>query len=109
MSEQDEIGSNFVMVLGLCRVTPAEYEAQWNGVPLRIALDMGATLKLLGEAHDGQAADVLSAKAEIVARTAQRLIDMRLEKPSIDEALVTISALDLVSDAEAPEIAAPTS
>ena len=31
----------------------AKYEAQWNGVPLRIALDTGATMKLFGKAEHG--------------------------------------------------------
>jgi len=75
------MATNFVTVIGLSRATPAEYEAQWNGLPLRIILDTGATLKLLGDAPSAEKAAILSMKANVVARAAQRLIDKRIEKP----------------------------
>jgi hypothetical protein len=45
-------------------------------------------------------------KADIVARAAQRLIDMRMEKPDGEEAVVTVSALDLEPGASASPYAA---
>jgi hypothetical protein len=90
---------NFVTITGLSRATPAEYEAQWNGRPLRIVLDMGATLKLLGDVDSAERADVLSQQSDFVAAAAQRLLDMRMEKPSKDHATVMISALDLDPEA----------
>lgn len=86
---------NFVTVTGLSRAYPAEYEAQLNGRPMRILLDMGATLKLLGDAHSTERAAILSQQSDIVAAAALRLIDMRMEQPSEDHATVMISALDL--------------
>jgi hypothetical protein len=95
------MATNFVTVTGLSRATPAEYEAQWNGRPLRISLDMGATLKLLGDTDSSERAAVLSRQSDFVAAAAQRLLDMRMEKPSDDHATVMISALDLDPEASA--------
>jgi hypothetical protein len=95
MSEPQETASNFLTITGLSRATRAEYIAQWNGHPLRIKLDMAATLKLLGDADSCERAEVLSAQADLVAEVARRLIDLRIEKPSGDHAIVMISALDL--------------
>jgi hypothetical protein len=97
----DPMAETFVTVTGLIRATPAEYEAQWNGRPLRIILDTGATLKLLGDAPSSEKATVLSMKGDIVARAAERLIDMRIEQPRSDKAVVTVSALDLEPGASA--------
>jgi hypothetical protein len=93
--------TNYVTITGLSRATPAEYQAQWNGRPLRISLDMGATMKLLGDADSSDRAAVLSRQSDFVATAAQRLLDMRMEKPSDDHATVMISALDLDSEASA--------
>jgi hypothetical protein len=87
--------ANQVTVIGLSRVEPAEYDAQWNGRPLRIVLDLSATLRLLGDARDFERADVLSLKSELVAQAAQQLIDAGIEKPSTEAAKVLISAIDL--------------
>jgi len=95
------MATNFVTITGLSRATPAEYVAQWNGRPLRILLDMGATLKLLGDVDSAERADVLSQQSDFVAAAAQRLLDMRTEKPADDDAVVMISALDLDPDASA--------
>lgn len=95
--------SNFVTVTGLRRATPAEYQAQWNGRPLRIKLDMGATLRLMGRTDSLDRGYILSGKSELVAGVAQRLIDMRLEKPDNDDAIVMISALDLDATSLAQE------
>jgi hypothetical protein len=95
------MATNFVTVTGLSRATPAEYEAQWNGRSLRISLDMGATLKLLGDTDSSERAAVLSQQSDFVAAAAQRLLDMRMEKPSDDHATVMISALDLDPEASA--------
>jgi len=89
------MATNFVTITGLVRATPAEYEAQWHGTPLRISLDMGATLKLLGDADSSERAAILSQQSDFVAEAAQRLLDMRIEKPSDFNATVMISALDL--------------
>lgn len=58
-------------------------------------LDTAATLCLMGKCDAAEKAEVLTAKADIVANVAQRLIDMRLEKPNEDGGIVMISALDL--------------
>lgn len=102
--------TNFVVATGLCRLTPAEYEAQWNGRPLRIMLDTAATLKLMGTCGSEEKAEILTAKAGLVAGVAQRLIDLRLEKPDEQGATVMISALDLeksFSDPEAVKMSVP--
>ena len=93
---------NLVTIIGLSRATPAEYEAQWCGRPLRIVLDMSATLALLGSAHSSEKVEILGLKAEIVAKAAQRLIDLRIEKPQEFFGIVAISALDLDEGASKP-------
>jgi hypothetical protein len=86
---------NFVMVTGLCRTMPAEYLGQWNGRPLRIRLDTGATLRLMGDGQSADKAEILANKTDLIARVAQRLIDMRIEKPTHEGAEIIISALDV--------------
>lgn len=87
--------TDYMKVIGLSRVAPAEYLAQWNGRPIRIMLDTGATLRLMEKPGSDNRSDILSEKADLVGSVAQRLIEMRLEKPSGDNAVVMISALDL--------------
>lgn len=65
--------TNYVKVTGLSRVTPAEHEAQWNGRPLRIMLETGATLRLMGKCDSEHRSDILSEKSDIVGNIAQRL------------------------------------
>ena len=96
--------TNFVKVTGLRRASPAVYDAQWNGRPLRIALDTAATLRLMGNSDMEHKADILSNKSEVVAAVAQQLIDMRLEKPNDDHATIMISALDLDSSSSSTAI-----
>jgi len=89
------------------RINPPIYEGAYEGRPLRVQLDSSAVLKLEGSLSFEKLPELLESKRPIVAKAAQRLIQLRkadrtpapgasLHAASVPEPIVvTLSALDL--------------